>query len=408
MDAGFLLPQLGVLSVGLCMLLSMFLLVANGSLKRANRFLAAFLLLTAIDMTGWIGPLLPPALQEILPYRLPLAFLQMPVLFAYGVALCFPARRSQPHVIAGMLASVASALSLAPQAGAQFAANSVALHLQFYVYILLMAALLRDYRRCYRQTYSHPQSLTFKWLALVVGVSFGAHTLVLLKSWAWHGQQPVAPVLELVVALIAVAVSCALTLSAMLRQDLFLGIPVELSAADDPGIARVTDQAYPDQNGDAPSADHVLTGQRFPTPPQTAVVDTAGAGAVPNTGNAEQVARVQAYMRQQEPFLDPSLTIRSLARRLGMGQRELSNLINQALGAHFFDFVNQHRVEKAAALLRDPANADAGILELAYAAGFNTKSSFNAAFRKHLGMTPSAYRQQACTPPADHNLSKPA
>src|SRR3546814_13921561 len=77
-----------------------------------------------------------------------------------------------------------------------------------------------------------------------------------------------------------------------------------------------------------------------------------------------------------------------------MGQRELSCLINQQLGVHFFDFVNRYRVEKAAAVLIDPAKHEMSVLEIAFETGFNTKSSFNAAFSKHLGSTPTEYRQR--------------
>src|SRR3546814_11800288 len=77
-----------------------------------------------------------------------------------------------------------------------------------------------------------------------------------------------------------------------------------------------------------------------------------------------------------------------------MGQRELSCLINQQLGVHFFDFVNRYRVEKAAAVLIDPAKHEMSVLEIASETGFNTKSSFNAAFSKHLGSTPTEYRQR--------------
>ncbi|MEO7757404.1 MAG: helix-turn-helix transcriptional regulator, partial [Dokdonella sp.] len=112
------------------------------------------------------------------------------------------------------------------------------------------------------------------------------------------------------------------------------------------------------------------------------------------------LARLRARMEREQPFLDPELTIRGLAHQMGMGQRDLSRLINQQLGVHFFDFVNRYRVEHAAVLLCDPAHQDANILDIAYRSGFNTKSSFNAAFGKHLGTTPTALRRQAVIAPA--------
>src|SRR3546814_5697452 len=90
-----------------------------------------------------------------------------------------------------------------------------------------MGVVLAQYRLAYRQSHSNPATLTFKWLAVVVGVSFFAHTLVLVKSLAWLGHWSAAPTLEVVVALVAVAVICAMTLAALVRQDMFLGVAVE-------------------------------------------------------------------------------------------------------------------------------------------------------------------------------------
>src|SRR3546814_7809640 len=96
--------------------------------------------------------------------------------------------------------------------------------------------------------------------------------------------------------------------------------------------------------------------------------------------DTEAIARVESFMEEQEPFLDPSLTIRSLARRLGMGQRELSCLINQQLGVHFFDFVNRYRVEKAAAVLIDPRSEEhtselQSLMRISYAVFCLTKTT---------------------------------
>ncbi len=351
---------MGLLCSSLCLLLAVFLLIVRGPLRSANRLLAAFLLLTAIDTLGWAAALLPTVARELLPYRLPLAFLQMPLLYVYTVRLCYPARPTFRHGIAAVAVACLSLATLVPRAlgrgpenGLDWLLNSLALHGQFYMYIALMVGVLVQYRRAYPQTHSNPAALTFRWLAVVTGVSFLAHSLVLVKSWAWLGQRSTAPALELLVAGVAVAVVCGMTLSALLRQDLFLGLEDELAAAP----AEVSE----------PVAQH-----------------PAGAGAI---------ARLRSHMEAQAPYLDPSLTVRRLAEQLGLGQRELSNLLNQQLGLHFFDFVNQYRVQRAAALLLDPARRELSVLEIAFEAGFNTKSSFNAAFSKHLGSTPSAYRR---------------
>ncbi len=380
MSSQTFLPSLGLLTTSLCALLAVFLWFTPGPLARANRYLAGFLLLTAVDVVGWAFALLPDRMQIVLPWRTPLAFLQMPLLHAYVVALCFPARRTAVHLRAGAAALLLALATQAAIAGfgdgdawrSSKRIESVLLHLQYYVYMALMLRVLLAYRRAYRDHCSNPDGATFGWLATLLSVSLFANGFVLLKSLAWwRGQSDLYQLLDPLVAGFAALITAALTLVALTRQHLFLGVITE------------TDVVPP---GDA------SPGTARAAPMARAEAGTTAAPAVP--ADPEAIARLNAFMAEHEPFLDPSLTIRSLSRRLGWGQRELSQLINQALGTHFFDFVNRYRVRKAAALLRDPALRDLTVLEIAHRAGFNTKSSFNTAFQRHQGTTPSAYRRR--------------
>ncbi len=108
-----------------------------------------------------------------------------------------------------------------------------------------------------------------------------------------------------------------------------------------------------------------------------------------------EMVRIREVMARLQLHHDPQLSLKALARRVGLSARDVSRLINDFEDMHFFDFVNEHRTRRAADLLIDPAWADHSILEIAYEAGFNSKSSFNAAFRKHQGMTPSSVRRTA-------------
>lgn len=107
----------------------------------------------------------------------------------------------------------------------------------------------------------------------------------------------------------------------------------------------------------------------------------------------ERVEKIQAYMKTEEPFLDASLTLQKLARQVEVPSRELSELINQQIGKHFFDFVNEYRIEKAKKLLKDTSKNKLTVLEILYEVGFNSKSSFNTAFKKHVGVTPTQFRK---------------
>ncbi|MFA8436978.1 MAG: helix-turn-helix domain-containing protein, partial [Marinifilaceae bacterium] len=68
-------------------------------------------------------------------------------------------------------------------------------------------------------------------------------------------------------------------------------------------------------------------------------------------------------------------------------------IINQGHGLNFNDYINQFRVEEFKRLLQDPQFSKETLLAVAFEAGFNSKTTFNTAFKKFTGMTPSEYRR---------------
>lgn len=96
-----------------------------------------------------------------------------------------------------------------------------------------------------------------------------------------------------------------------------------------------------------------------------------------------------AYMDEQKPFLVGELSLQSMAADLGFSANHLSQVINAFEQCNFHDFVNARRVTEACRRLDE--SADLNLLELAMDVGFNSKSSFNRAFRKQTGHTPSEY-----------------
>ncbi|MGB6152325.1 MAG: helix-turn-helix domain-containing protein, partial [Pricia sp.] len=116
--------------------------------------------------------------------------------------------------------------------------------------------------------------------------------------------------------------------------------------------------------------------------------------AAPSKETQDQITELKNYMSKEKPFLNAGLTVQKLANETGLPSKELSVLINQHLNQHFFDFVNGYRIENAMRILCDPAKKDLTVLEILYEVGFNSKSSFNTAFRKHTGTTPTAYRKK--------------
>ncbi|MCP4151630.1 MAG: helix-turn-helix transcriptional regulator [bacterium] len=101
------------------------------------------------------------------------------------------------------------------------------------------------------------------------------------------------------------------------------------------------------------------------------------------------------YMKEEKPYLDPNLTINDVSGKISIPTYSLSQVINSSLGKNFFRFVNDYRINESKQLLKDKGNANRSILDLLYDCGFNSKSTFNKAFKNVTGMTPSQFRELA-------------
>lgn len=103
--------------------------------------------------------------------------------------------------------------------------------------------------------------------------------------------------------------------------------------------------------------------------------------------------RLNNLMKDREPYLNRALKMVEIAANLNISEHKLSQLLNVHLGTNFFDFVNKYRVNKARLLLKDPAFDKYTIETIARECGFNSKSTFNEAFKKIEGITPSAFKK---------------
>ncbi len=110
---------------------------------------------------------------------------------------------------------------------------------------------------------------------------------------------------------------------------------------------------------------------------------------------AEQyVKKLLKIMAAEKPYKNSNLSLQQLAEMVEVSPHNLSEIINLKLRESFFDFVNKYRIEMLKNDLLDPKKSHFTLLSLANDAGFNSKSSFNAIFKKHTGKTPSQYRSQ--------------
>ncbi len=104
------------------------------------------------------------------------------------------------------------------------------------------------------------------------------------------------------------------------------------------------------------------------------------------------LSRVDVLMQEKELYKDPNLTLSGLAKRVQVSPHYLSQLLNDNLNKRFSEFVNAYRIENAKKMLKEEQNLKMEII--AENCGFNSNSTFYAAFKKFTNTTPAKYMSQ--------------
>ncbi len=108
------------------------------------------------------------------------------------------------------------------------------------------------------------------------------------------------------------------------------------------------------------------------------------------TDQSEILKRLKERMATKKPFLQTNFSLPDLAAQLKISTHQLSQAINDGLGKSFFEMTAEYRIEEAKRLLKEKMNIK--VEEIAEQVGYNSKSSFNTAFKKIVGITPSEWR----------------
>ncbi|MDZ7880593.1 MAG: helix-turn-helix domain-containing protein [Saprospiraceae bacterium] len=93
----------------------------------------------------------------------------------------------------------------------------------------------------------------------------------------------------------------------------------------------------------------------------------------------------------QKPYLNPELTLSDLATTMRTNSSILSQVINKGCGKNFNDFVNEYRVEAFKEKIKSADYQHLTLLAIAFDCGFNSKATFNRAFKKITGQNPSKF-----------------
>lgn len=124
-----------------------------------------------------------------------------------------------------------------------------------------------------------------------------------------------------------------------------------------------------------------------------------GKYAYSNLGDQEAqriLTKLERAMAIDEIYKIPDLTLEKIGEKLQEESKYISESINKFAGKNFKEYINEIRVDEAAAMFSNHEYLDWRINEVMYAVGFRSKSSFNTNFKKYTGRTPKEHRDKYC------------
>lgn len=388
MESYNILSILSLVIVFISLLFSLFLFTVKTRNKLANVLLGLFILFNAIDISAWFLNQYMQDQLNLLMFRARTSWLINPLFYLYALALCYSDFKLKAKHLLHAIPWVVVNLTLIPryysvdQAGKTWFLehydempdsifNNALGHLQFIFYIIGIYLVLRKYKRIYLENYADAGSITYNWLFQLVTIITIVHSIVMVKDIFYYTRNTnIFGNAQILVAINAMLLLCWFVLKALYNPTLFRTV--------DSGIRPVNELV-----GALPASQ---ASSGLPPPVLPPAKEAVG---------QEMEAKIQQlkhFMEQEAPYEDAGLTVQILAARMKMPARDLSLLINHHLGQHFFDFINEYRIQQAMRHLKDPAKQGLTIQEIFYKVGFNSKSSFNTAFKKYTGMTPTQYR----------------
>ncbi|CAM1341655.1 helix-turn-helix domain-containing protein [Tenacibaculum amylolyticum] len=231
----------------------------------------------------------------------------------------------------------------------------VTMHLQSLYYYIASILVLRRAKKIFFENHSNNQVATYKWLFQIIVFWMVIFGIALVKNILKYSNvnASIFSFSQAILVLGVLIITCWYILKALNNPEIFKGVNSN-----------------------------------------TKLVEDLRKEANSKSVNGDVIQKLRSFMDAEKPYLNPSLSIRNLAQQMKMPARELSIAINHDLNQHFFDFVNEYRIKRAMDLLTNETNPKLTVLEILYQVGFNSKSSFNTAFKKYTNVTPTQYRKQ--------------
>lgn len=254
---------------------------------------------------------------------------------------------------------------------------------------------LRAHRRRVERSYSNTERVNLRWLQTLAGVAAAIWLLAVVSSGAGVLPLRIERDGSQLVSLAVAAFVYAIGYKGLRQPEIFRydGPDADGTRVASPPVEATPVEATPVE----PAPSEPAATDLQPADRADARYERSGLGEFESR---RLEGALLALMDTAHPYRDPELTLPALAERLQSTPHKLSEVLNRELSQTFYDFVNGYRVAEVRRRLADPATKHLNILALGLDAGFASKSTFNQAFKKLTGQTPSAYRKALETRPA--------
>ncbi|SMC97188.1 helix-turn-helix domain-containing protein [Chryseobacterium sp. YR221] len=375
MDKYSFLEIAAFIGIFLVLFLALFLLTVKTKHKLANWLLAFFLFTNAVDACKFLMRDFPVNFINLEAFRWSINYLVPASFYLYVLSVCFSNFRLKPKHLWHTIPFIAFNLYMAYGIYFEDRASKVSFinalsespimqffyflfEFLFQVYFIASFLVIRKSKTVYLENYTNPNISILNALYKITILYYVLHFLVLIR-WLVTFIFGLGEIRQWIVTLDGFAFlfcTCWYLFVALDKPEFFRGVNSLLKPISDVAPKQKSSPIIDDEKN-------------------------------------KQIEFLKDFMVEKEPYLDSSLTIQDLAEQLKMPVKDLSTLINLYMDKHFFDFVNEYRIEKAKEILKDPLQKELTILEILYQVGFNSKSSFSTSFKKYTGTTPTDFRK---------------
>ncbi len=102
-------------------------------------------------------------------------------------------------------------------------------------------------------------------------------------------------------------------------------------------------------------------------------------------------SKISQLMIEKRLYENPRLTLSDVAKELNITSKTVSSIVNTEFNLNFNDFINQYRIEAVKNKINNGEHKTTTLLGIALDSGFNSKATFNRAFKKSTSLSPKDY-----------------